>query len=75
MLNISRIGSFICFIERELKEVFGEELSQIVRVTVSWRLRRNRGLFYAAEFPMMLGHSQLAAFPDTTASLTFWDPL
>ena len=42
LLNIARIGSFICFIERGLMEGFWEELSQAVTITVSGRLRRDR---------------------------------
>ena len=41
-----------------------------------WKAKEGqRGFFYAAGFPMMLGHFQLAAFLVTTASLTFWDSL
>lgn len=51
-----------------------EELSQAVRITVSGKLEK-QGSSVLQVYLTMLDHFQLAAYPVTTASLTFWDSL
>lgn len=74
LVNIVRTGSFICLIGRGLMGGVWEELSQAVRITVSGKLEK-QGSSVLQVYLTMLDHFQLAAYPVTTASLTFWDSL